>query len=155
MNLILKPTPVTQAEKEKIAAMVAQSEKYFLEWMMPFYKPHIAVAMERGWKVMVSRASFWATFAGLRVMLGGDMYEGKRWLHVSASRDGGRIPNWGDMVRIKELFLGEEVVAISLVPKRSEWINDTTNVLHLWVNLDEPTLIPDFRIELPGGKKTI
>jgi hypothetical protein len=70
--------------------------------------------------------------------------DGKRWLHLSVSRDGAKkLPSWEDMVEAKELFLGAEAKAIQVFPPRSEHYS-IGEVLHLWSCLDGDGL-PDFR----------
>lgn len=69
--------------------------------------------------------------------------DGRAWVHLSVSRRD-RVPNWDEMVRIKEIFLGKESLAVQVFPPRSEWVNLHPNCLHLYQCLDECPL-PDFR----------
>lgn len=66
----------------------------------------------------------------------------KMWLHFSMST-AARVPNWDELVRAKEIFLGVESRAIQVIPPRSEYVNLNKRVLHLFVCLDGNPL-PDF-----------
>ena len=69
----------------------------------------------------------------------------KRWLHLSVSMmgDPDRLPSWGDLLEVRNLFLGEEALCLHLVPPKSEHVNIHAGVLHLWHCMDgRPT--PDF-----------
>ena len=68
--------------------------------------------------------------------------DGKRWVHVSASRKG-RMPNWADLKLVKRDFIGIDRKAIQVFPKASEYVNINPDVLHLWTCLDDDA-IPDF-----------
>ncbi len=143
---------------EEIEKMGEAHLKEFTKWMLPFYKPYLQAALERGtWKASLTpgESAIWVFGgAGLRVLLGGDSYAGERWLHVSISRENGRLPTWADMVAVKETFLGAETQAYQVFAPRSQWVNDTANVLHLYFCLDGD-MLPDFRITIPGGHKSI
>jgi hypothetical protein len=54
----------------------------------------------------------------------------KSWEHVSVS--GRRIPNWKEMCFIKDLFWDQEECVVQFHPKRSEYVNNQANVLHMW-----------------------
>jgi hypothetical protein len=69
--------------------------------------------------------------------------DGKRWVHVSASR-AGRVPSWDDLRRVKALFIGQEKMAIQVLPRESEYVNCHPFVLHLWHSVDGDP-VPDFR----------
>lgn len=80
---------------------------------------------------------------GLSVIMSGAIADdGKRWLHVSASR-ARRLPSWGDMRHVKAVFLGDEVTAIQVFVPKSQWVNLHPYCLHLWHCLDGDPL-PDF-----------
>lgn len=68
--------------------------------------------------------------------------DGRRWLHFSCSHID-RIPKWGELVDIKEVFLGTKVFAYQVIPPRAEYVNQHPNVLHLWHCLDDIPM-PDF-----------
>jgi hypothetical protein len=69
--------------------------------------------------------------------------DGKNWVHLSVSRKNS-MPTWGELVDIKEIFLGKNAVAIQVLPPRSEWVNIHPFCLHLYQCLDDRP-IPDFR----------
>lgn len=66
--------------------------------------------------------------------------DGEGWEHVSVSSQN-RIPSWEVMCKIKELFFEDEEVVIQYHPKKSEYINNHPNCLHLWkpINQNIPT----------------
>jgi hypothetical protein len=81
---------------------------------------------------------------GLQVLFSADNMEGdgKTWLHVSLSRET-KLPSYEDMCIVKSLFVGDERVAIQILPTRKDWININPTVLHLWSAI-EGINIPDF-----------
>lgn len=80
---------------------------------------------------------------GLFVIMSATIEEdGKRWLHVSASRNG-QLPSWSDLREMKDVFIGRDRYAYQVLPPPSHYVNFHPNVLHLWACLDgEP--LPDF-----------
>jgi len=80
---------------------------------------------------------------GLRVIMSGCVEDdGKLWMHLSLSRDR-LVPNWEQMVRVKNLFLGESALAVQVFPRSSNYVNIHKFVLHLWCCLDGDP-VPDF-----------
>jgi hypothetical protein len=73
--------------------------------------------------------------------------DGRNWIHFSIAHPV-RMPTWNELVAAKELFLGQEVLAIQVIPPRSRYINLHPNCLHLWRCLDGDP-VPDFA---RGGK---
>lgn len=69
--------------------------------------------------------------------------DGKRWIHVSASRSG-RLPGWQDMRKVKDIFIGANRLAVQVFPRKDEYVNIHPFVLHLWSCLDGDP-VPDFR----------
>ena len=65
---------------------------------------------------------------------------GNGWEHVSVSSRH-KIPSWKTMCAIKDLFFEEEEVVMQLHPKKSEYVNNHENCLHLWrpINQEIPT----------------
>lgn len=64
------------------------------------------------------------------------------WEHVSVSRQGSATPPfWDEMCYVKDLFWGAEEVVMQLHPKKSEYVNNHSGVLHLWkpVDVEIPT----------------
>ncbi|WP_445246329.1 DUF7694 domain-containing protein [Microcoleus sp. OTE_8_concoct_300] len=81
---------------------------------------------------------------GLIVIISGSIEkDGYSWVHLSLSRKKS-VPTWIDLVKVKELFLGADSVAIQILPPRSEWVNVHEFCLHLYQCLDERP-VPDFR----------
>ena len=73
-----------------------------------------------------------------------------KWEHVSvhAYRYNGRqtrTPTWDEMCYVKRLCWDDEDVVMQLHPRRSEYVNNHPNVLHLWrpinVTVPEPPSI--------------
>lgn len=62
--------------------------------------------------------------------------DGAGWEHVSVSSKN-RIPSWEVMCKIKELFFEDEEVVIQYHPKKSEYINNHPNCLHLWKPINQ------------------
>jgi len=57
--------------------------------------------------------------------------DGLGWDHVSVSLKN-RVPNWKEMSFIKSLFWDEDETVIQFHPKKSEYVNNHENCLHLW-----------------------
>lgn len=57
---------------------------------------------------------------------------GGEWEHCSVVAQGGRIPEWDDMCRIKDIFWGDEETVYQIHPPKSEYVNLVDNCLHLW-----------------------
>jgi hypothetical protein len=53
------------------------------------------------------------------------------WEHVSVSYSN-RVPNWGEMCIIKNVFWEENEVVMQLHPAKENYVNNNSNVLHLW-----------------------
>lgn len=74
--------------------------------------------------------------------------DGKKWLHVSASKDGGKMPTYDDLKTLKKLCVGDHKTAIQVFPPASKHIDIAskfgTEVLHLWSCLDDDNILPDF-----------
>jgi len=63
--------------------------------------------------------------------------DGLGWEHVSLhiidkQADKMRTPLWAEMCQIKDLFWDEEDVVVQYHPRKSEYVNNHPNVLHLW-----------------------
>lgn len=91
---------------------------------------------------------------GLAVIVSGAVEsDGKRWVHLSVSRKS-RIPSYEDLNRTRKLFLGEDVKAVQVFPKKDRYVNLNPTVLHLFVCLDEDGL-PEFSGWTRGGIRTL
>lgn len=87
---------------------------------------------------------------GLLVLLTASLHDRARWLHVSVSHRGGRLPTWREMCEVKALFCGAERTAYQIHPPADKHISIHNACLHLWCPLDGP-VTPDFT----GGGETI
>ena len=80
---------------------------------------------------------------GLKVTESIDTFLGsgddRRWMHICVSRDD-RYPSWDELRAVKEEFIGEEVEAYQVLPRKSEYVNDNPNCFHIWSCLDGPIM---------------
>lgn len=75
----------------------------------------------------------------------------KGWDHVSVSvANEDRCPTWAEMCHVKELFWSPEEAVIQYHPRKSEYVNNHPNVLHLWRPQNDP--IPEPPAEMVGAK---
>lgn len=59
--------------------------------------------------------------------------DGEGWQHVSVSIErSDKCPTWEIMCKIKQLFWEDEDVVVQYHPKKSEYVNNHPNCLHLW-----------------------
>lgn len=80
---------------------------------------------------------------GRGVIISGDReWDGNRWIHFSMSYKN-RIPTWPELVRCKEELLGDESLAIQVIPPRSKYVNMNPYVLHFFLPIGH-TPVPDF-----------
>ncbi len=61
------------------------------------------------------------------------------WLHVSVSRPN-KLPSWGDVREVKDIFIGRDRCAIHMVPPEEYYVNLHPYTLHLFTRLDGPTV---------------
>ena len=55
------------------------------------------------------------------------------WEHVSVSpKHKYKIPTWGDMCTLKDIFFDDEEEVYQIHPKKSQYVNLSENCLHLW-----------------------
>lgn len=71
-----------------------------------------------------------------------DKDDGRHWLHVSFSYPD-RMPDYYDMKRVKDLFIGPNLKAIMVLPEKREHVNVHPYCLHLFSCLSGDPL-PDF-----------
>jgi hypothetical protein len=72
--------------------------------------------------------------------------DGHGWDHVSVSL-GHRCPTWDEMCFFKDMFFTDTETVIQFHPKRSEYVNDHPNCLHLWRRQDgEHELPPNWMV---------
>ena len=79
---------------------------------------------------------------------------GAGWDHVSVSpKKSNYTPTWDDMCAIKDLFFRDDEAVIQIHPKKSEYVNQKTNCLHLWRTNDrEMDLPPSFMVGMKEGQ---
>lgn len=130
-------------------------------WGCPDQRGHRPLPIElpstpTGWRIdqeLGDGARYRCSARKLTAILSGRIDEhGKRWLHLSVSHSD-RIPTWGELRSVKELFLGD-VYAYQVLPPKEFYVNLTPRVLHLWHCLDGPQL-PEFSGVLPDGRKSV
>jgi hypothetical protein len=68
---------------------------------------------------------------------------GGGWEHVSVSRPDGRMPTWGIMQMVRELFWPAEACVVQYHPPASQHVNNVHNCLHLWRSLEHEFPMPD------------
>jgi hypothetical protein len=74
----------------------------------------------------------------LRIISSGQ-HEG--WEHVSVSVQH-RVPNWGEMCFVKDLFWEEEELVIQYHPPKSMYINCHPYCLHMWRPINATIPLP-------------
>lgn len=138
-----------EEEKEILARVKARAREHLeelerqgrdFEWA----KDYLPKELPWNWEVLQTYVNglIARSNTGLKVLMTCDYKaDGKRWLHVSCSRLN-RIPNWDDMKKMKELFIGDKL-AIQVFPPKDQYVNINQYVLHLWVPVDDLDL-PDF-----------
>jgi len=57
--------------------------------------------------------------------------DGMGWEHVSVSRPD-RVPNWGEMCRVKSLFWDKTDCVVQYHPPEADYVNNHSRCLHLW-----------------------
>ena len=66
------------------------------------------------------------------------------WEHVTVSGKN-KVPEWNIMCKVKEIFWEDEECCIEYHPRKSQYVNNNENCLHIWkpigVKLPEPPTI--------------
>lgn len=92
---------------------------------------------------------------GLAVFIDCSLREdNKAWIHISLSRKN-RMPDWLDIVKVKEDFLGPNVYAYIILPPKSKYVNIHKYVLNIYAPLDGLPVLPEFSYEINLGEKTV
>ena len=136
------------------AVVVFQGREYRIgEGGMPLSLDRIAPAfLPPGWREIDALKVFpereygrgYNSPTGLYVLLTASIEaDKKRWMHVSISHRGGRLPTWGEMCECKELFCGVGRTAYQVHPPKTKHVSIHDKVLHLWCCLDG-AVTPDF-----------
>lgn len=80
---------------------------------------------------------------------------GAGWEHISVSPFKRRVvPSWDDMCMIKDIFFHDDEVAIQIHPKKTDYVNNKGNCLHLWRCVyKEMVLPPAILVGIPENMK--
>lgn len=70
------------------------------------------------------------------------MKNGEKWVHVSVALPS-RLPDWKELTKIKNEFLGTGVSAIHVIASDDTHVNLHHFCLHLWFPLGQITTIPN------------
>ncbi|HEY1897579.1 MAG TPA: hypothetical protein VGG62_14965 [Terracidiphilus sp.] len=86
---------------------------------------------------------------GIQVLFTVQRYgDGRIWVHASACGRRGEnswfLPDWQDMKRIKNDFVGPERWAYQVFPSEKDYVNQHPYVLHLYALLEGEPALPDF-----------
>jgi len=76
--------------------------------------------------------------------------DGNAWLHISFSRDS-RIPNYDDVQRVKNIFVGPELYAYEVHPPQEIYLSLYRQCRHLWCPLEGEAVVPKFSQEFFEG----
>lgn len=72
------------------------------------------------------------------------------WEHLTVSGKN-KVPDWNVMCAVKDIFWEDEELCIQYHPKKSQYINNHENCLHIWRPLFTDLPEPDqFLIGIPG-----
>lgn len=111
-------------------------------WKHPLPPPGWSLA--RGTTPMPDDVNVFYQHRGMRLAAGLSCEienDGRAWLHLSVShRD--RIPNWNELSKAKQDFLGD-IEAYQVMPPKARYVNIDPRVLNLYAPLNGPVL-PDF-----------
>jgi hypothetical protein len=91
----------------------------------------------RQWASEMSIGGFWSV-----IMSGCVEQDGRRWIHLSTAMTE-RLPNWAELVTIRDTFLGANRKCIQILAPATEHVNVRWHCLHLWHCVDGDPL-PDF-----------
>lgn len=133
---------------ERLGAHYTVKTKQYLEMIgddREWVKSYIPTDLPPAWQIL-SRSKHGLSAQhrdGLTVMMSGVIeLDGQRWLHLSCSRES-RLPNWEDVVKVKETFIGQDTEGIIKLAPRSQWVNLMPFCLHVWSCVDGD-VTPDF-----------
>jgi hypothetical protein len=80
---------------------------------------------------------------GLLIIASAELIAGERWWHVSLARPN-RLPSWDDIRKVKDVFVGRQNTAVSVLPSEDNYVNHHNFCLHIWRCLDRE-IVPDMR----------
>lgn len=110
------------------------------QFKLPAYR-----GLPNGWIKLAQRPDgiFYEYRTGLRALVSvAREKDGRDWVHLSLSRPN-RMPTYEDMCLVKDLFIGENELAIQVFVPKDRHVNLHPNCLHLWHCLDGDP-VPDF-----------
>lgn len=88
--------------------------------------------------------------------------DGMGWQHVSVSKEDqpNRVPHWGIMCEVKNLFWGEDEWVVQFHPAKADYVNNHRGCLHLWRPTDEkmptpPSILTGWKEKLPEEVETM
>ena len=74
--------------------------------------------------------------------------DGNIWIHASAccrtGTGGFRLPDWEELKRVKNDFIGRDRWAYQVFPDESHYVNHNAYVLHLFALMENRPALPDF-----------
>ena len=73
--------------------------------------------------------------AGLNVFRSLSKAGGEDWIHISVARRD-RMPTWQELSKVRLEFLGEEIEAYHVIPRKEDYINIHAFCLHIWAPRD-------------------
>jgi hypothetical protein len=82
---------------------------------------------------------------GLVVIIDTLTIDGKKWRHLSASRQA-RTPSHEDMMLAADAFLDRDITSMAIYPPKAQWVNLMEFCLHIWQPIGfDP--VPDPKLE--------
>ena len=88
----------------------------------------VMLSLPRNWKMLDMShpemgKAFRNTLTGLVVVASTDTMEnGDKYLHISCSH-GNKLPTWDELVQVKNTFIGEDVQAFQVLPRKEDYVN--------------------------------
>jgi hypothetical protein len=79
----------------------------------------------------------------LCVIISGEEHNGKKWIHLSLSRNS-RVPDYKDITRIKKHFIGDHNKAVMVFPEDKYHVNMHPYCLHLYHCVGNEDGLPEF-----------
>jgi len=128
-----------------------------LDWFRKHLEGLDAQEMKaQGWRVkshqvLEDRAGFECQFRPLSVMLSAHDVSGRRWLRLNVAHPSS-IPTYLDVARLKDLFIGVDLVAVQPFTPLTRLANGQRNFVDLWAclgDVGQPNF--DAAIEPPEG----
>ena len=85
----------------------------------------------------------------LRICISGHVQDGRQWLHLSCSFKS-KMPTYLDLAQMKTLFVGPDLPAYMVFPRKKDHYNFHQHCLHLWAPLTGEDPLPEF-LDLVGA----